>query len=205
MRAASHSGNLRRLACVKTMDKIIQDVFHVLGIPAVWGGILTVTVLAMGAVLKQLLDHALKAQLEKIKELQRQGSFLRDLYAQAIKNYSTEQAQALRHAYLLLFEPRSSTVDRVPDDFQEQLELAIQIVMKPIRKHLGWLDEPTIRKIYSVQHKLLECKGRTPEEMKREKNDLFDVTETARQFVKADKIAFRLGLISQPLEQKDQA
>jgi hypothetical protein len=187
------------------MDKMVQDIFHLLGIPAVWGAILTVTVLAMGAVLKLLLDHALKTQLEKIKELQRQDSFIRDLYAQEIKNFSTEQAQALRNAYLLLFEPWSSTVDRAAKDSQEQLESAIQMVMKPLRNHLGWLDELTIRKIYSVQHRLLECKGRTPEEMKREKNDLFDATETARQFVKADKIAFRLGLISQPLEQKDRA
>jgi len=186
------------------MDSIIRDIFHLLGFPAVWGGILTVTTLAMGVVLKQFMDHALKAQLAKIKEFQLQDRFVRDLYAQGIKNYSTKEAQALRQAYLLLFEPSSSAVDGPSKDFQGQMELAIQIVMQPLRNHVGWLDESTIQKVYSVQDKLLEFKSGTPEEMKQQKNSFFNLTETTRQFVKADKIAFRLGLINRPLEQKDQ-
>lgn len=184
------------------MDKILQDVFHVLGIPAVWGGILTVTTIAMGIVLKQVIDHALKAQLEKIKEVQLENSFLRDLYAEGIKTYSTQQAQALRQAYNRLFNSRPSVFDLDERERQEQLETAIQLVMQPLRDHLGILDEPTKKKIYSVNNKLLDFKGRQPHELKEEKNDFFNLTEMAQRFVKADKIAFRLGLISRPLEER---
>ena len=78
------------------MDRIFQDSFRLLGTPAVWGGILNVTTIVMGIILKQVIDHALTAQLEKIKELQQETTFLRELYAEGIKTYATQQAQGSR-------------------------------------------------------------------------------------------------------------
>lgn len=177
------------------MDSILQDIFKLLGIPAVWGGILTVTTIAIGIVLKQVIDHSLAAQLEKLKEVQLETTFLRELYADGIKTYSTQQAQGLRRAYRLVFEEDDS-------EFQKQLDTAIDQVMKPLRDHLGILDEPTKQRIYDIHNKLQEFNGRQRRELIAEKNDFFNLTVMAEQFVKADKIAFRLGLISHPLEER---
>lgn len=177
------------------MDHILQDVFRLLGVPAVWGGILTVTTIAMGIVLKQVFDHALAAQLEKIKEVQLETTFLRELYVEGIKTYSTQQAQGLRGAYLLLFEGDGS-------DLQKKLDTADQLVMQPLRDHLGILDEATKKRIYAIHNRLLTFNELRCQELRLEKNDFFNLTVLAEQFVKADKIAFRLGLISHPLEER---
>ena len=117
---------------------------------------------------------------------------------QDIKGYSSKQALALREAYLLFFEEsHSSRTDIIGEDFHTKLDKTIQMVMTPLRQHLGILDEGTIRKIYDVQHYL--HKFESLEDLKKEKIEFFNETDMARQFVKADQIAFRLGLISQPL------
>lgn len=130
--------------------------------------------------------------------------FVRELYAEGIREYSTEQAQGLRQAYLLLFEPESSTISLAGKDTKDIFETAIQEIMQPLRKHVGLLDESTIAKIYSVQNWLLEFKRRNPAEWKKKRQDFFTETEKTRQFIKADKIAFRLGLISRPLSERRQ-
>lgn len=186
------------------MEEILSKIWGLLGIPAVWGSILTLITVGMGVLFKRLIDHELEVQLKKIEALQTQDVFVRELYAEGIKEYSREQTQALRQAYLILFQPHSSTVSTAGLGFEEQLDTAIQVVMEPLRNHVGLLDESTIRKINSVQNYLLNFKGRTPEELKKEKSNFYNETEVARQFVKVDKIAFRCGLISRPLEERDQ-
>jgi hypothetical protein len=141
----------------------------------------------------------LQAEVARLTEWQ---VFVRELYVEGIRKYSSEQAQALRQAYLLLFEPESSTVSVFGKDRQELLDTAIQGIMQPLREHVGVLDESTIKKIYSVQNQLLNLKGRTQDEWKKKKQEFFTETEVARQFIKADKIAFRLGLISRPLRER---
>jgi hypothetical protein len=123
-----------------------------------------------------------------------------ELYSEGIKEYSSEQAYALRQAYLLLYEPHSSMHGSADKDKDARLEDAIQLVMHPLRKHLGRLDEPTIRRIYEVQKELLDLRGKSPEEFRKQKNHLFNATEVARQWVKADRIALRLGLIRSALD-----
>ncbi len=147
----------------------------------------------------ETIKHKFEVELEKMKSLQTQDVFVRELYASGIREYSSEQAYALRQAYLLLFEPLSSAVNSAGKDLEERMDMAIQSVMQPLRKHVGLLDESTIENIYDVQKWLLELKGKAPEELKKSKNDLFNVIDMARQFVKADQIAFRLGLIHRPL------
>lgn len=141
----------------------------------------------------------LKLELDKVRA---QDLFISELYVEGIREYSSEQARQLRQAYLFLFEPRSSTADAAGKDPDERVEMAVREVMQPLRQHLGLLDESTMSKMYSIQNELLKLKDRTPDEWKREKNELFNEIELARQFVKADKIAFRLGLISRSLEER---
>jgi hypothetical protein len=197
------------------MEDILNKTLGLLGIPAVWAGILTVAALVLGHLIKQRFDHSLqlnrqqidhsfKTYLEQLKEVYTEQSFKRELYAQGIKEYSTKQAQALRQAYLIVFEPASSTTQLASTDLDEQLRTVAETVLQPLREHVGILDESTAAKVYEVHTKLLSFGGRTLDEVKREKQDFFKLTEITRQCVKADKIAYRLGLISRPLEGRRQ-
>jgi hypothetical protein len=151
----------------------------------------------------ELLKKDLAEDLEAFKvELQNASTeavFVRELYVDGIKEFATQQAQGLRQSYLLLFEPPSSTVpDATSKSFAERLEMARQLVMAPLRNHLGILDEETIQKILFVHETLLQA----PAIMEGQKQKLFQTTELARQFIPADRIAWRLGLISRPFERR---
>lgn len=186
------------------MEGTLDNLWNLLGIPAVWGSILTVTTIVLGVIIKRFIDHAFESQLERIKDLQTQDTFVRELYAENLRKYASEQAQALRQAYLLLFEPHSSNISAEGMVFDGKLETAIQTIMRPLREHVGWLDEATIRRINQVCNYISNFKGLAPEDLKKDKVKFFNETETARQFVKVDKIAFRIGLIIHPLEERKQ-
>ena len=85
----------------------------------------------------------------------------------------------------------------------ERLTAALTLLMQPLRKHLGILDEPTLAKIYGVQDELLKLRGADADKFTSRKNHVFDTIEVARQFVKADKIALRLGLIQRALGKQE--
>lgn len=191
------------------MVDILGQMWGLLEIPAIWGVILTIAAIGMGFLLKQLIAHMFAVQLAEIKSLktkeleekqarEKERGYVRELYIDGIKDYSSKQALALREAYLVFFEESHSTrTEIIGEDFHTKLDKTIQMVMTPLREHLGILDEGTIRKIYDVQHYL--DKFKSLDDLKKEKIEFFDKTDMARQFVKADQIAFRLGLISQPL------
>jgi hypothetical protein len=140
-------------------------------------------------------------QLKKMESDQAQHNFLREVYGPAIREYSTSQALGLREAWLLLFEEASSSIDGAGKTQRERVDMAIQQVIVPLRKYIGLLDEPTVARIYAVHDKLLDLRNKTEQELRRTNNDIFNATDSARQFVKADKIAARLGLIDHPLEE----
>lgn len=149
------------------------------------------------------INHEFQTELENLKSLLAQDVFVRALYADGIRQYSSEQGYALRQAYLVVYEPKSSTLDSAGENTEIRLEAAIQCVMQPLRKHIGLLDEQTISRIYDAQNELDELKGRSPDELQERKNQVFNLTEVARKFVKADLIAHRLGLIQRPLSVKE--
>ena len=115
--------------------------------------------------------------------------YVREHYV-GIKEYSSEQAEALRQAYLTLFEDRESS--RLSTD---KVESIIENVLAPLRRHIGTVDELTSRKIYAVANYLRGFRGRE-NELIQKKIPFWEITERARRFVKADKIAYRLGLVN---------
>ncbi len=138
-------------------------------------------------------------ELEKLKALLGQNVFIRDLYGSSIKEYSSEQAAALRQVYLILYEPRSSMLDVSGKSNDERLDQALNVLMQPFRKYIGVLDEETIAAVYGAHNELLKLRGADPATFLEEKNRVFDTTEVTRQFVKVDRIALRLGLIERAL------
>jgi hypothetical protein len=93
-------------------------------------------------------------------------------------------------------------LDVAERDFEARAAMAVQLVMQPLREHLGILDKATVGKIYSVQNELLDMKGKPADERVRRKLKFFSQTDSAIEYVKADQIAFRLGLITKSLESK---
>lgn len=177
------------------MEKILNELWQLLGIPQVWGIILTVIVSGAAVTIKLFIKHSLDKQLDKLKEVHGELEYFRDHYA-GIKEYSSLQAQALRNAYLFLFEPDTALDD---EEFNKTRKKVIEIILQPIRSYLGILDEFTIDRTYEVANFLRNFEGRV-KELRSEKNTFFDITERSRRFAKADRIAYRLGLTSRTLE-----
>ena len=149
------------------------------------------------------IKSGFSGELEKLKALLGQDVFLRELYGTSIKEYSSKQAAALRQVYLILYEPRTSMIDVGNKSNNERLNDALNVLMEPLRHHIGILDEQTQHKIYGVQHELQKLRDLDDDQFTERKNDVFNATELARQFVKADKIAFRLGLIQRALATRE--
>ena len=177
------------------MGEKLTQLWALFGLPQVWGLILTTVVIGTGVVLRLLIGHLFTVQVEKLKSAEKELEFIRQHYA-GIKEYSSAQAQALRQAYLILFEPKSSHLSAANATFDERVEFAIQSLLEPVRGHLGILDDLTAKKIYAVANYLRGCKG---SETKPGKITFYEITETSKRFVKPDRIAYRLGLIERPL------
>lgn len=150
------------------------------------------------------IQQEFAVQLKKMESLQAEAAFTRELYGSGLREYSTAQAGGLRQAYLLVFEPSAASVPCEGKDFDERLNMALQAVMQPLRSYIGLLDEETIRRIHQVHNRLLELRAKTPGDVMREKLKIFNAADEARQHVKADMIAFRLGLIQKPLGRGEQ-
>lgn len=121
-------------------------------------------------------------------------AYVREHYA-GIKEYSSAQAEALRQAYLAVFEhPESS---RLPTN---ELVVVIESVLDPLRRHLGTVDERTSMRIYAVANYLRGFQGRE-KELEGKRIAIWEITERTRRFVKADKIAYRLGLVNRLLKE----
>ncbi|WHZ16952.1 MAG: hypothetical protein OJF52_003803 [Nitrospira sp.] len=76
----------------------------------------------------------------------------------------------------------------------------LDTTLAPLRHHLGTVDELTSRKIYAVANYLRDFKGRE-NELTHKKIPFWEITERAKRFVKADKIAYRLGLVNRIMKE----
>ena len=177
------------------MEDILPQLWALLGLPQVWGLILTTVVIGTGVLLRVFIGHLFTVQVEKLKSAERELEFIRQHYA-GIKEYSSAQAQGLRQAYLVLFEPKSSHVPVANATFDERVDFAIQALLEPVRNHLGVLDNLNPNKIYAVANYVRSFKG---SETKPGRITFYEITERSKSFVKADRIAYRLGLIERPL------
>ncbi len=152
------------------------------------------------AILKTTITEAMKRDtaviIEGIKAAHAQEAFVRDLFV-SIRRYAGEQAYALRRAYLTLYEGQTANGLPVDEaDAEDRLTRALDLIIGPLRSHIGYLDEPTMDKIYNVRSALEQKLRKKPiDEFIDGKQTVFGETENARKFVKADRIAFRLGLI----------
>lgn len=153
--------------------------------------------------ISESIRYQFDVQRKVLESLQAQHSYVRESYSQGIKEYSSEQGYSLRQAYLLLYQPHSFSIGVKHTKIEERLEEAIEIVMQPLRKHIGLLDESTIEQIYKTQELLLSIKGCDDEEVRRKKNEVFNLTDVTRKYIKADKIAYRIGLIDYQLRERE--
>jgi len=174
---------------------MFQQLWQFLEIPQVWGIILTIIVAGSAVAIKLFIQHSFDRQLDKLKEVHGELEYFRGHYS-GIQEYSSLQAQALRNAYLILFEPATNLNDEELDQTRKK---AIDIILQPMRSHLGILDEFTINRTYSVANYLRKFDD-CAKELRNKKITFFDITERSRRFSKSDRIAYRLGLTRQTLE-----
>lgn len=174
------------------MPELLTKLWKLLGIPQVWGLIVTIVVIATGVFLRLFIGHLFTIQVEKLKSAEKELEFIRQYYAD-INKYSSSQARALRQAYLFLYEPKNSQISNADASFAERADCAIQYLLEPLQEYIGILDDFTYRKIYAVTnylHKIKEIK-----QLHNNKITFFEITEASIKFIKADRIAYRLGLI----------
>lgn len=193
------------------MTDTLKDLWHSLGVPAGWGAILTLAVLAVAVVLKRALDHAFERQSKKFDEaLERQKAdlqkalldraYLQGLFDR-VMDYSIDQSKALRLAYLELFQSEATGSDG--EMFVQVVGQADEMVMAPLRANLGLIDEETEHQVLKIHNDLAQLSGKpSPTVIARfweSKNEFYNDVEKVREMVRADRILYRLGLIDHAL------
>jgi len=181
------------------MEAILRELWSILGLPQVWGIIVTVVIIGVAWLLKGLIQHSLDLSLEKMRLDSRDIEFFREHYS-GLKDFASVESVALRQSYLEIFEPMNCKLTHEDDEPSARLQIAIENILNPLRENLGVLDESTASKIYSMSNYLRGYVGKE-EELGGAKNLLFMISESVRKYIRADRIAFRLGLVSHLLNE----
>jgi len=190
------------------MEKTIIQIIELLKIPQFWGGIITLLLIILVFVLKRAINHAFQLHLENVKSMQEENVYLRGLYDD-IKDYTKEQAHALRDAYLIMYEPESSSIEVSDKDFKQKLEIARQRIMLPLRTNIVRVDAKTKMRIHDINNEFVKYTEKSKEskdaerEFQEKKDKFFKEIEECIDFIRVDKVAFRLGLIKKPLGHKE--
>jgi hypothetical protein len=194
------------------MESLLLNIWNLLGIPQLWGAIITLVLLVGGVLMNKRIEHSLEQKLadhqsqlnRKLADHQhtlesqlKQTNFLRALYAKDIRKYSREQGEALRSAHLKIFEDPTTS----PDTQHRRLEAAAEMVMRPLRKYGGVLDQGTFAEITAVKTYLQTLQGRTQGP---NRTEVFNRLESARRKTSVHRIAFRMGLTDHPLEERSE-
>lgn len=197
------------------MQDILRSIWSALGVPQLWGLILTLVVGIAVAVIKLFIDRAmtkqatkfadtlqreaarqielLKAELQKTAEEQK---FVLSQYA-SIATYVQEQYVGLIRAYIRLFEGEGATA--TGEDFAKIALKADNDIMTPFRRYQPLLDEQTSNKIYYIHNILAQFQDNpnpdTIEHFRNWKTKFFDTISDARTLLQPEQILKRKGII----------
>jgi hypothetical protein len=179
------------------MESALKQIWAWMGVPQVWGAVLTLLGSAIIYLLKKLIDQLIekrKADREVVAE-----------QFTDIAEYAKEQSVALTKAYLRIFESREAT-DAYGSRFAEIVERADNDVMTPVRAYEAKLDEETRIKIFSVHNILAqyypEASDQAVAAFKARKVEFYAKIEDAQRFLRPDLILYRLGITSQVLRKR---
>ncbi len=177
------------------MVDLLKQIWQWMGIPQVWGAILTLLMLMIVFFLKQLISQWREKQRTDLSVLTTQ-------YAD-IAEYVNEQSVGLIKAYLKIFESKEG-LDAQGIQFSNIVVKADNDLMEPLRKYQAKLDNDTIAKILNVHNILAqyypEASNEAINKFKSRKNDFYVISDEVRRFIKPDMILNRIGLVSKPLK-----
>lgn len=198
------------------MQDVLRSIWSALGVPQLWGLILTLAVVVAVAIIKLFIDQAMKnqaakfantlqvettRQTEKLKaELQKtteEQKFVLSQYA-SIATYTQEQYVGLMRAYIDLFEGEGKTA--TGEAFAKIALKADNDVMRPFRKFQTLLDKQTMAKIYYIHNILAQFQDNpSPEAIERFRSwkaEFFENIDDTRDILQPEQILKRKGIIS---------
>lgn len=197
------------------MQDVLRSLWSALGVPQLWGLILTLVVVVAVAIIKLFIDGAMKNQATKFTDtLQRETArqieifkselqktteeqkFVLSQYA-SIATYVQEQYAGLTRAYMRLFEWEGATA--TGEAFAKIALKADNDVMVPFRRYQPFLDEQTMNKIFYI-HNILAQFQDTPspgaiERLRNWKAEFYENIDGARALLQPEQILKRKGII----------
>lgn len=176
------------------MEDTLGQIWRLMGIPQIWGAVLTVIFLAIAFLLKKLIDQL----AEKYKA---DREILNEQFTD-IAEFVKEQSVALAKAYLRIFEGKVG-LDAHGKKFSEMVEEADNELMKPLRQFSVKLDDETKNKIFRVHNILAQyypdASSDSIEAFKKRKVEFYKLIDDTTQVLRPDLILSRLGVVSRPL------
>jgi hypothetical protein len=168
-----------------------------MGIPQVWGAVLTLLCLVILFFLKRLMDQLAERQKADRETIDKQFA--------DIAEYVKEQSVGLMKAYLKIFEGKDG-IEAQGKQFAEIVEEADNNLMKPVRTYSAKLDEETRGKIFSIHNILAQYYPEASDEaiaaFKKRKVEFYAQVEDAQRILRPDLILHRLGIVSRPLRER---
>jgi hypothetical protein len=197
------------------MQALLQSIWSALGVPQLWGLILTLVVVVAVAIVKLFIDQAMKnqetkfagtmqrettKQIETFKsELQKtseEQKTVLSLYV-GIATYVQEQHVGLMRAYDRLYNREGTTA--TGEDFAKIALEADNDVMTPFRKYQVLLDKQTQNKIYHIHNILVQLQDNpSPDTIKRFRDwraEFYNQINDARDILRPELILYRNGII----------
>lgn len=178
------------------IEEALKQIWEWMGIPQVWGAVLTLLILTMAFWFKKLID-------QRIEKQKADHEALMDQYSD-ISEFVKEQSVGLITAYVKIFE-RKDAVNAQGKQFTEIIAEADNDLMKPLRKYQAKLDDETKAKIFNIHNILAQyypdASDEAIEGFKRHKAEFYILIDDAQRFLKPDHILHRLGLVSRRLRE----
>jgi len=198
------------------MQDVLKGIWSALGVPQLWGGILTLIVILAVWVIKVVVDRALKNQAAEFanrlqtetarQTLEFQASLQKAVEDQkliqsqygGIAAYVQEQYASLIDAYVRLFEDEGART--TPAEFAKIAAKADNDVMRVFRKYQPLLDRQTSEKIYYL-HNILAQFTSDPsadaiQRFRSWKAEFFNHIRDVQDIAKPELILYRRGIIS---------
>lgn len=176
------------------MEDLLKQIWQWMGIPQVWGAVLTLLCLVIVFFLKKVIDQ--------LGERQKADREMLDKQFADIVEYVKEQAVGLIKAYLKIFEGKDA-INAKGKEFAGIVEEADNDLMKPMRRYSAKLDEETKAKIFSVHNILAQYYPEASDEavaaFKKRKVEFYAQIEDAQKALRPDLILYRLGVTSRTL------
>jgi hypothetical protein len=176
------------------MVEELKEIWNWLGVPAVWGAVLTLVTLALLYLLKGWFS-------ERAEKRKADHQLLANQFA-GIPDFVEQESKALIKAYVDIFESKDG-IDAKGKHFMSIVAKADNDLMKPFRAFRSRLDDETKAKIFAVHNTLAQYYPDASDEaiarFKHRKVEFYAQIEDATNSLNPDLILHRLGLVSRRL------